>query len=80
MGDMKKGIEKLSNQKYSMMKVMNTIAKKKQQFIEYNYYKARKKIDDKLVYLLNKIAAIDGGPTAEAYLEKNNYVLSDINV
>ena len=58
-----------------MKKIMDRTLDRKENYVRYGYHKLSYDIDAALVYLLDKIAQIDGGTDTKTFLKENDYVL-----
>lgn len=58
-----------------MNKILDKSVERKLNYVKYEYNKASFFIDSTLKFLLDKMAEIDGGPSAEEYLKDNKFYI-----
>lgn len=73
MGRINKGLMNLNDQKYAMNKIIQKVIDRKAGSMLYAYHMASHQIDDSLKTFLDKLASIDGGPSAEELMMKYGY-------
>lgn len=57
-----------------MHEVLEKTLERKANYVKYKYHSASYQIDSALKYLLDKIAEIDGGKSADEFMKENDYV------